>query len=330
MPTTRRPTTPEIRDFLADYGIAPIHLDARVLRGGADNLNILLAGASTPLVLRCYNVTEPAEVLWELELVRFLCQGGFPTPAVVERLDGQLLAPLGGRVAALFRYVPGEHPPRTARWAGTRVAVAVGALHRLTEGFPAPPRRARTDLQRLRQFREAMRATASRDPATLWLLREVEARLAWYDSHQVDLAELPRGVVHHDAHAGNVLFAPNRRLVALLDFDEAYEDCLITDLGRLLRLWGTAGDGGALVASRVWRIVNAYENKRPLSPTERHWLPEFTLLTSLADVAEYATPRLPAGGALSGSSSYATYRLLLSDTRWRGALDPYPAYDDME
>lgn len=332
MPTpsarSHRPSMSEIARFLALYGIPTHDLRVRLLRGGCDNLNLLVDAAGTQVVLRRYDVTDPAEVPWELELIRFLHRRGFPTAEVLTTCDDRLLVPFGGRVAALFRYVRGTHPPRSARWAAWRVAATVGELHVATTDYPAPPPRSRTDMHRLQRYRSLMRAAATHDPDALWLLGEVEARLAWYESHREAFAALPRGVVHHDAHAGNVLVAPDKRLLALLDFDEAYEDFLATDLGRCVRLWGTVRHGGALVESRVWRIVSAYEYRRPLSADERYWLPEFILLTSLADVAEYATPRLTSTAPLAGSGSYATYRSLLTDGRWRGALDPFPARDE--
>gem|GEM_PF-6746853 len=56
---------------------------------------------------------------------------------------------------------------------------------------------------------------------------------------------------------------------------------------------------------------------------ERWWLPDFVLRTFLADAAEHvagALDRDPESRPVAGSRSFATYRRLLEEPGWRGAL----------
>lgn len=313
----------ELRALLADYALTPHDLRVTVLRGGEENLNLRLVADGEDLVLRQYATTAAAEVPWELELVQHLSAAGFPTPAVLRRRDGALCGELRGQPAALFRFVRGDRPRRYALWAGTEVAAALASLGTLTLGWHGTHARTRTDVWRLERLRAVARTVPSGDADLPALVSAAEGALGQVEQHAAEWSDLPRGAVHHDAHSDNVLFDEGRRLVALLDFDEAYEDCLLTDVARLLRFWAPNRRGGGLVPRRARRLLAAYERRRPLSPAERRWLPDFVLLTSLADAAEYVAGKLerdPGSRPVGGSWAYSTYRRLVEDDGWRRAL----------
>jgi len=313
----------EIPGFLATYGVTLAGVRVRALRGGEENTNLRVTAQGYDLVLRFYRTTAASEVPWELQLIDHLVGGGFPTATVLRRQDGTQFGWLGGLPAALFRFVLGKRPRPYALWAGAEVGRALGSLGNLTVGLKVAHARSRTDLWRLHRLLRVARITSSGDPDLPALVEAVERTLEWVRRNSEQWADLPRGAVHHDAHWDNVLFDDARRLVALLDFDEAYEDYLITDAARLLRLWGPNRPGGGVMPSRALRLLQAYTGARPLTRIEQRWLPEFVLLTSLADAADYVATvleRAPASRPVAGSGSFATYRRLVEDPQWRKAL----------
>lgn len=317
------PSPADVRDFLSAYGLKPQALHARVLRGGQENLNLRLNVDGEALVLRRYAVTPPPEVRWELDVVDRLVDRGFPTAPVLRRRDGDLCGDLGGRAAALFRFVPGTRPRPHTLWAGEEVAGVLAALGAMTLGGHSEGLRSRTDRRRLERLLCVARVTPAGDPDLPALSAAVDRALGWRQAHADAWARLPRGVVHHDAHWDNVLLDGARRLTALLDFDEAYGDCLLTDVARLLRLWGVRRPGGGIRRERARRLLAAYERRRPLTAEERRWLPDFVVFTSLADAADYVARHLerdPRSRPVSGSWSYATYRRLLDEPGWRTGL----------
>ena len=135
-----------VREVLAQYGLAPARrapLEVHPLASGTANLNLRVVCGGEELVLRRYaTVADTAAVQWELELVRFLTARGFPTAPLLATPAGALAVPFTGRVAALFRFIPGRHPDEASLPAAEAVATAVAELHRLTAGATLPSARA--------------------------------------------------------------------------------------------------------------------------------------------------------------------------------------------
>jgi homoserine kinase type II len=77
---------------------------------------------------------------------------------------------------------------------------------------------------------------------------------------------LPRGLVHGDLFRDNVLFDAAGRLVALLDFESAFEGVLLFDVMVTMLSWCFGDD---LDARLVRALVAGYEAVRPLEAVER-------------------------------------------------------------
>jgi homoserine kinase type II len=308
-----------VGEFLSGYGIRPAVLNLTRLTGGEDNLNLRVDADGAAYVLRRYDITPPAEVAFELELLAYLAEHGFPTPPPLRRRDGGWAGRLHGRPAALFPHVDGRHPHGRPLWAGERIAAALADLHRLTSALSDRGIRTRTDGHRLR----TLRARLGERPA-LPAFRPVLAAIDRCLDERAALAgELPAAVVHHDAHAGNALFDGDRHLTALLDFDEAYPDYALTDVGRLLLQWARDPEGQALHPRRAARLLAAYQSRRRLTRAERAALEHFVRFTTLADAADYLLGLLledPDTSSPESCHSWALYRLLEADPSWCAAL----------
>ena len=328
----------DVRQFLAAYGRVPAHLDAAPLPGGWENLNLRLDADGEQFVLRRYDVTAPDEVRWEIELVRFLTVRGFPTPALIERVDGEALGAFGGQPAALFAYVAGRHPRPDAPRAGETAATIVAELHLLTAGLALPYPRTRLDnRQRLQRFQAwcLARGVAGVEPGLRRLLdqtheygAEFAARLAAVEGRH---GPLPHGVVHHDAHGNNLLFDDVGRLVALLDFDDAHETFLLADLAVLLNAWGIERVHYQFEPERARRVLAAYACRRSLSAAEWDLLPDAMALFNLADAASYVTGRIwegqPADRAVADCGQYARFCERTATPDWRDRLRAQLALD---
>lgn len=305
----------DLADFLQGYGLPMAGLTTAPLAGGEDNLNLRVEVGGTAYVVRRYDITAPQEVDFELAVVAHLADRGFPTPPPLRRRDGALAGSLDGRPAALFPYVDGHHPQGRPLWAGEAVAAALAELHLLTVGFIGPTIRTRTDGNRLLGLRALLQGRAAPLGAFAPVLAAVQRCLT---EHPRIAAGLPTAVVHHDAHGGNVLFDDAGRLVALLDFDEAYADHGLTDVARLLLAWARGEQGEGLDRHRATRLLSAYVSRRPLSQAEQNALPHFLCFTTLADAAEYLTGLWradPHAASPEGCRSWALYRHLVALTR---------------
>ena len=313
-----------MRGFLAAYGIAARELEAAPLAGGCDNLNLLVTFGTRRVVLRRYSYTPEEEIEWELQLIRYLATRGFPTPAVFAGEDGALSHDFLGRPAALFTFILGREPSPQSPQEAAQVAAAVAQLHLVTRDLHLPHARSHTDWKRL----ERLEMTASRlsSPG----LAEMAARAREFREEFTErLAavnnDLPAGIVHHDANPGNALLDEEGKLVALLDFDEAHEGELLTDVASLLRLWATPDHWQGLKPEMTEAILSAYNERRPLSEVEWEMLPDFLLFFTLADAAAYVTGSLasdPTGAPVPECRAYQRFMDLERERTWMKMLQP--------
>lgn len=309
----------------------PARLDVAALPGGWENLNLRVQADGERFVLRGYVVTDPAEVRWELKLLRFLNGQTFPTPTLILREDGDALSSFGGRPAALFAFVEGHHPVWGAPEAAEVAARIVAELHRVTAGLSLPYPRTRLDnrkrLARFRTFIEA-RGVGPEETALRQLTEDVARYVAGFAARlravEAATSALPQGVVHHDAHANNLLFDDTGQLVALLDFDDAHETFLLADLAMMLDVWGVEHTTSQFEPDRARRVLDVYRQHRPLTASERILLPDVMALFNLADATQYVRWRMasgtPADAAVLDCDQYRRCRQHTASQAWRDQL----------
>jgi Ser/Thr protein kinase RdoA (MazF antagonist) len=204
------------------------------------------------------------------------------------------------------------------------VAAAVAELNSVTRDLHLPHARSHTDWKRL----ERLEMTASRVSSPG--LAEMAARAREFGQQFTERlasvgGNLPSGIVHHDANPGNALLDEDGKLTALLDFDEAHEGELVTDVASLLRLWATPRDWQGLKPEMTEAVLLAYNRRRPLSQAEWDVLPDFLLFFTLADAAEYVSRRLASdapGAAVHECLAYQRFMDLQRDRKWMKMLLP--------
>ena len=332
-------TVEEVRAVLGDYGRAPRGLNVEALESWWFNLVLRVEADGERLILRRYGITPPEEVQWELALLAHVRGHGFPTIEPLRRDDGGRLSELSGRPAILYQYVEGSNacgPEVDRPGAMTETAGLIGRLNRLTRDLSLPHPRVRSGADPRRALRNMREWVAERG------IRPGETRLAELMGHVDRAADafearlapyaamLPRGVVHHDAHCANVLFHEGR-LVALIDFDDAFEGYLVAELPVMLSNWAGSRETFALDPGQVMAILRAYHRERPLTAEERELLPAFHLLYNLADTVVDVYEGVRRGGApeeviaeWSGgvrAGGYPRFRHYLSDSGWREVLE---------
>ena len=322
----------EVRAFLLEYGMEPARLKAMPLPGGWENLNLRLGINGQRYVLRRYDATEPSEVPWELELLTFLGARGFPTPPPLRRTDGALLTPFRTRAAALFPFVVGRHPKCDEPHAPIVAAEAIGRLHQLTNGLSLPHPRSHDDHSQLQRFHAwlAGRSPAAADTPLHTFAEEAHRREAEFLQRLADversLGPLPRGVVHVDAHGNNLLVDPQdaSRLIALLDFDDAHESLLLTDVCSLVDIWGLDRGTHESDPARARRVLDVYTARRTLTPAERELFPDVLALLNLSGTTSHVMGRVKGGAdpgrALADCGQYKSYRRRTEGTTWRERL----------
>jgi homoserine kinase type II len=302
--------------FLAARGIEGAAV-VGALEGGEENENLLVEADGRRAVLRRYRWRAIADVEWELAVVGHLAAHGFPTPAAIGDAGW-----LDGRPAVVFPFVEGRHPERESLEAAEAVVRALARLHELTAGLELPAGRAGGDMWRMMRFRRELAEGAHRGhPEVGELAERIEAfREVFLAATAGVWAGLPAGVVHHDAHAGNVLFDDGGRLVALLDFDMAHAGPRVVELGSVVHCWASEPyPAWGIDWPRARRLVRAYDEAVGLDAAERAVLSYVVGLYYLADATDYVRNRLarnPAYLAVSGCSMYRRFRELTAREDW--------------
>lgn len=316
-----------VRQFLALYGLMPRQLSVEKLESWWFNLVLKIDADGEHLVLRRYGITPREEVRWELAVLDHLRKNDFPTIAPLLRVEGgSFLADFLERPAILYPFIEGRNGC-DLEWAPAmrQTVAAVARLHALTERLAVPYPRVQSGTEPRRMIRGLAALVKERGmPATALLGEVLEAGQRTAQDFENVLtphaAQLPRGVVHHDAHCKNVLFRDGQ-VVALIDFDDAYHGYVVADVVRLLESW--AGDWGTSDPpdlARAAQVVGEYERYRPLTQGERELLPLCLSLFLLSDAAGYVQGEIERGRdaatAVEECSQYQRYQALKHDRAW--------------
>ena len=207
-----------------------------LLAGGVAN-QVWSVRVNGDLAVGRLGVRSEADLGWETELLHQLDREGLTVPVPIPTTDGRLFA--DGLV--VMTSVEGGPPQTQADW--RRVAVVLGQLHRLTQGWPQRPGwRSSTDLL---HAETGTRIDLGAMPAE----GVARCRAAW-----ARLTAGQRCVVHGDPNPGNIRMTAAG--VALIDWDEAHVD--VGDLDLVLPHNAAGLDDSAYdIAAQGWAAWEA-------------------------------------------------------------------------
>jgi homoserine kinase type II len=179
----------------------------------------------------------------------------------VRNRDGEVLAEIAGRTAAVVTFLEGVWPRRPRPVHCTAVGRALAELHLAGESF-AMTRQNALGLEGWHTLFDRFSARADDIAPGLRVLIDYElAHLdrAWPKS-------LPSGVIHADLFPDNVFFLGDR-LSGLIDFYFACNDAWAYDLAICLNAWCFEPDF-SYNATKGRALLSAYQSLRPLTAPE--------------------------------------------------------------
>jgi homoserine kinase type II len=303
--------------LLADFELGTA-LSCKGIAEGIENSNFLLETTGGRFILTLYERrVRESDLPFFLQLMRWLASRGFPCPTPKADRHGVLLKRVRERPAALVSFLQGvavqQPSPRHCREAGA----ALASLHLAGEGFTG--RRENTLGQGAWHSLFTGLETAA-DLLRPGLAQAIAQDLA--DLAQAWPTSLPQGAIHADFFPDNVFFV-GERFSAAIDFYFACTDALAYDLAVAIVAWSFDADG-RLRTDKASAMIEGYESRRPLQPSERSALPILArgasmrfFLTRLADWGE-ARP-----GALVRQKDPMEYEARLRVLRTDP--DPFPA-----
>jgi homoserine kinase type II len=252
--------------FLSAYNLGTL-LSFKGIAEGVENSNFLLRTESGNYILTLYEkrVAE-ADLPFFLGLMEHLASRGIRCPLPIKGRDGKALRKVAGRPAAIISFLEGigVRRPRTDQCAA--VGQALAEMHLAGQGFSL---RRKNALSRdgWRPLFEMSRARA--DTVEPGLAEFIAKELGFLESAWP--AGLPEGVIHADLFPDNVFFLKGK-LSGLIDFYFACNDLLAYDLAVCLNAWCFEPDN-AFNVTKGRAMIQAYESKRKLEPSERGKLP---------------------------------------------------------
>lgn len=305
-------TRSELDQILPRFDLGRIELAREYRRGSrsAPKLKILSEQGQFLLKRRSLERHPVARIRYSHAFQAALGRQGFPVaPLLADRLSGDTLLIMGEHAYELFRFVLGDRFDKSSRGAA-RAGEALAKLHAFTREFDTSQAShgsyhdAATVRIALERFPESvMRVDIDADTEAL---DETAAKLRTLYARSVDevrelgFARLRRAAVHGDWHPGNVIFERgmnNLAVAAVIDFDSARSEPIVTELANGMAQFSIRGDGTAsplewpaeFDANRMQAFLQGYlpAAATALTAEERSMLP-WLMIEAL--IAESAVP----------------------------------------
>lgn len=225
--------------FVPDANWRHLHRTGR----GVNNTTCFLEAEGTPYVLRIYEThRDEHRVQAEHAVLEALAARPKPfrTPRPVRTPDGgTLIRTPEGKLAALFPYMAGDHPPLQDERQLHSFGAAAAALSVALAGIalPVPPAyRPYYEIEHTHPLcpPDSVSAFCASPPAPFDRrkdeLRLIGERFTSFLARRSELAALPHQIVHGDLNASNVLADASGAIAAVLDFEFATIDLRVMEL----------------------------------------------------------------------------------------------------
>ncbi len=271
------------------------------IASGIENSNFFLSTERGEYVLTIFENLSFEQLPFYLKLMHHLAERGVLVPAPVANEQGELIAALHGKPAAIVGKLDGssQMAPQPVHCAA--VGAMLAKMHLAASDFPLQ----QANLRGLDWWNETT-------PQVLPFLSEGNAHLLCAEMHFQDAfagcdtyRALPRGPVHADLFRNNVMF-DGERLTGFFDFYFAGCDTWLFDVAVTVNDWCVDLASGVLDTARVRAMLDAYHAVRPFIAAEQTaWQPMLRAaalrfwLSRLYDLhlpreAEMLTPHDPA------------------------------------
>jgi homoserine kinase type II len=169
--------------------------------------------------------------------------------------DGGVLYANSGHYASVSKYIPGEHPEHASPATCREIGKYLARLHILIDGLPYVNERMFVGLERVRSLVGSVASEHHR--AQLGQLMDFSSNI-WGE-------DVPKGVIHGDLHASNVLVASNA--IAVLDLESAGEGPYVLDIARAAV--DICRNDNRLNESKIAGFLQGYESQRKLATNEK-------------------------------------------------------------
>ena len=242
---------------------------------GSVNSNYLIETSKGKFLVRVDEVKSESEVRREIDLLAFLRKHGFPCPHPMQDRTGRYYRDYQGKCVSLYKYNEGRVPV-AARLRPSQLETigrALGELHVIGKGYKKGIDN-RFSFERVADLYNNVRGrlpsyfrriTRTLDDEIDYLNRYLETKL-------------PKGIIHGDLFADNILFR-GERLITVLDFEAACRGKFIFDIATAVN--ALCFVNGQYSLDRFRQLLRGYESLRTLSLAEWDAFPNELRYSSL-------------------------------------------------
>lgn len=310
---------PFLKELADDYGLGRI-VSAAAIPEGSVNSNYLLETAKGRFLLRIEEVKGENELKRELDLLTFLRKHSFPCPNPMQDRMGRFYRALNNKCASLFRYHEGKAllPERFKPPHLENVGRVLGELHVIGKAYKKGIDN-RFSFERIADLYLTVRAKLPNYFRKI--LRTLDDEVDYLTRYLE--GKLPKGVIHGDLFADNVLFR-GEKLVAVLDFEAACRGKFIFDIATAVN--ALCFVDGSYSLERFRYLLSGYESVRTLSLAEWDAFPNELRYSSL----RFTVTRLhdfflqPENGCLRAKKDFHEFfdRLRVLRREREGGMEP--------
>lgn len=229
---------------------------------GSVNTHYLLETDKGRFFLKIDEVKTAAEAQREVDLLLFLRSQRFPCPQPLADREGRHLQDYLGKAVSVYPYLSGRAFSESELTPAhlERVGSVLASLHSLGQTYKREMEN-RFSCERVLALYERVR---SRLPGYFkQIIHTLDDEVLHQQQYQEE--KLPRGVIHGDLFADNVLFRGGR-VVAVLDFEAACQGKFIYDLATAVN--ALCYVDGTYVIERFDALLRGYQQVRALSLPE--------------------------------------------------------------
>jgi len=248
-------------NLVAVYGLGKLTRMAGIPAGSV-NTHYELETTKGKVILKIDEVKGVSDAQHELALLRFLRERGFRCPQPLVDRDGQCCHVYKGRPVSLYGVLSGKSVSDTqlTNIQLENIGKTLALLHSLSSGYPKDEDNRFSPDRVFSLYQEVK----ERLPGYLrHLTHMLDDEVAYQQQYQED--RLPKGIIHGDLFADNLLFRKDT-VVGVLDFEAACYGKFIFDIATAVN--ALCYIDGRYVIDRFAAFVKGYQSVRTLTLTE--------------------------------------------------------------
>ena len=250
-----------INSLVKDYGLGRLST-IQGIPAGSVNTHYYLESAKGKFILRIDEVKSANEAQREIDLLLFLRQHGFPCPRPIADKNDCYLNSYENKAVAIYRKLSGKDFSEANLNDDQieKIGQTLAQLHTIGKDYDTPIRN-RFSFDQVRSLYQNLRGRIAGH--LKHILHVLDDELAHQDEYREE--KLPKGMIHGDLFADNVLFRGGK-VVGLLDFEAACSGKFIYDLATAVNALCYHEERYHI--ERFNALLNGYQSERTLSLAE--------------------------------------------------------------